>query len=169
MNLKNIQIRQMKEQLFREGEVNYVLTNDKLGEIKLHDFLEQESIHQFEKEIKAKFNQCLTSVHGSWLDGLGKGGLAVIFTGGGSSLPMVRKLAKKSITINDNTITMSPGIPIPHWVKDEYPELEQEFPQLAVAIGGSSRNVPILAPQTFSEFGGLDVEGWTIPPSYKGV
>ena len=49
------------------------------------------------------------------------------------------------------------------------PELTNEYPHLAGAIGGASRSVPILASQTFKKFGGLDVDGWTIETALKGT
>ena len=79
----------MKEQLFRDIKVGFVLTNDRTGEVSLQKFLDQPDVHSFEESIRGKFMHSLNDVHESWVSGLGSGGLAVVFTGGGAGLPMV--------------------------------------------------------------------------------
>lgn len=165
----SLRIRQMKEQLFREKRITFSLTNDRSGEITLSEFIEQPGVQEFEKSIHEKFAQCLGDAHKSWIDGLGGGGLAVVFTGGGATLPMVRSLGNKSPFAHGQQLHIQPSTPIPPWVQEKYPELSGEFSQLAVAIGGASRSIPILAPKTFQEFGGLEATGWVIPPARKGV
>lgn len=165
----SLEIRQLKEQLFREKSTTFSLTNDRSGEIRLSEFLEQAGVKELEKTIHEKFAQCLNGVHQSWIEGLGGGGLAVVFTGGGATLPMVRSLDTPTVFVHGKQLQISASTQIPRWVQDDFPELSGEFPQLAVAIGGASRSIPILAPMTFQEFGGLEAEGWTIPPAYKGA
>lgn len=165
----SLRIRQYKEQLFREKRVEFYLTNDSSGVVLLEEFLQQPNVREFEKAIHEKFLLCLSSVHNSWVESLGMGGLAVVLTGGGAGLPMVRSLSKNNVSTHGMQLQLLASTLIPKWVEDEYPELEDEFPQLAVAIGGSSRSLPVLAPQLFSEFRGLDVDSWEILPAYKGV
>lgn len=156
----SLRIRQDKEELFQKERVEFVLSNDKTGEIILSEFLGEPGVREFEKAIHEKFSQCINDVHESYISGLGSGGLAVVFTGGGAGLPMIKSIA--NVSIPEKIVRMQSSELIPPWVKDEYPELESEFPQLAVAIGGASRSLPALAPQTFEKFGGLDADGWTI-------
>jgi molecular chaperone HscA len=167
----SLRIRQLKEQLFCESKVNFSLTNDQLGQINLSEFIEQPAVKEFEKLIHEKFFKCLTSVHKSWVEGLGNGELAVVFTGGGATLPMIRSIEKKSPLVHDRQLQIRASVPVPLWVKNDYPELSNEFLQLAVAIGGASRSIPILAPKQFSEFKGLNESesNWSIPPVYKGI
>lgn len=163
-----LRIRQIKEQLFRDEKVNFTLSNDKAGEITLSDFLDQPGVREFEKSIHGKFFECLNNIDDSWISHLGVGGLAVVFTGGGAGLPIVQSLAASSVIVHGQSLMMRPSTLIPPWVKDDYPELESEFSQLAVAIGGASRDLPILAAQTFGQFGGIEADGWTIKPALKG-
>ena len=164
----SLRIRHLKERLFVENRVEYYLTNDRSGEIILEEFLDQPGVKEFEKQISEKFSQCLSDVHESWIDNLGHGGLAVVFSGGGASLPMVRNLERNNVFVHNRRLQVQASTPVPGWVDEEAPELVDEFPQLAVAIGGSSRSLPILAPLTFEEFGGLEADRWTIPHVYKG-
>lgn len=163
-----LRIRQIKEQLFRDEKVNFILSNDKTGEITLSDFLDQPGVREFEKSIHGKFFECLNNVDDSWISHLGTGGLAVVFTGGGAGLPIVQSLAANSVNVHNQSLMMRPSTLIPPWVKDDYPELESEFSQLAVAIGGASSNLPILATQIFGQFSGIEADSWTIKPALKG-
>ena len=45
------------------------------------------------------------------------------------------------------------GAPRPRYITDEYPQLSVEYPRLAVALGGSSGNLPELASPKFTEIG----------------
>ena len=164
----SLNIRNLKEELFREGVVGYSLTNDATGEVHLDGFLEQRGVKELENAIHEKFRQVLNNVHPSWIDGLGHGLVPVVFTGGGAQLPMVRSLDGKQEIIHNKSLEIKSAVPIPRWVNEEYEELINEYLHLAVAIGGASRNLPTLAPQTFEEFGGLEAHGWTIKPAYKG-
>jgi hypothetical protein len=165
----SLKIRQLKEQLFRDKTVTFSLTNDRSGVITLDEFLDQPGVKEFEKEIHHKFSQCLHDVDGSYISGLGGNGLVVVYTGGGAGLPMVRSLDNNDVFVHGRRLQMMPSTRLPVWVENDYPELAEEFPQLAVSIGGASRSLPILAPTTFQEFGGLQADGWTIPPAYKGM
>jgi molecular chaperone HscA len=165
----SLRIRQLKEQLFREKRTEFYLTNDRSGVITLNEFLIQPGVKELEKAIHEKFAECLKGVHESWISGLGGHGLAIVFTGGGASLPMVRSLGRGDTFAYGKRIQLMPSTLTPRWVEEDDPDLAEEFPQLAVAIGGSSRSLPVLAPKTFQEFGGLEAEGWTIPPASKGV
>ncbi|MBK1694046.1 hypothetical protein CKO09_04755 [Chromatium weissei] len=84
---------------------------------------------------------------------------------------MIRSIEKKNLFVHDRQIQITASIPIPLWIKNDYPELSNEYLQLAVAIGGASRSIPILAQEQFLEFKGLneDESNWTIKPVYKGT
>lgn len=167
----SLKIRQLKEQLFQESKVNVTLTNDQLVQVNLGEFVEQPAVKEFEKSIHEKFFECLAGVHKSWIELFGNGDLAVVFTGGGATLPMIRSIENTNPFVHKKELKIKASTPIPPWVKNDYPELSSEFLQLAVAIGGASRSIPILAPEQFSEFKGLNESesSWTIPPIYKGI
>ncbi len=165
----SLRIRPLKEALFQSGEVGYTLENDATGVVRLEEFLSFPGVVELEKAIHAKFMEALEGVDPSWIEELGNGVLPIVFTGGGANLPMVRSLADRQIYVHGQMLQCRGATPTPAWIKEEYPELEDEYLHLAVAIGGASRDIPLLAPTTFQEFGGLHACGRKIEPALKGA
>jgi hypothetical protein len=79
-----------------------------------------------------------------------------LITGGGADLPFVRSLDGKQMT-RGRPLSIRLGKPRPLYIETDYPELSDEYPRLAVALGGSSGNLPELAPQQFAELGASQV------------
>jgi hypothetical protein len=44
---------------------------------------------------------------------------------------------------------------VPRWIADDYPDYVEEYPQLAVAIGGSAPVLPKQGSEEFNFGGGL--------------
>ncbi|GGY18872.1 hypothetical protein GCM10008098_08740 [Rhodanobacter panaciterrae] len=165
----SLQQRGLKERLFRESRVTYTLADDTNGIVELPEFLESEKVKQLSGDLRAGFEKSLGGIHPSWLKEGAQGELVVIVTGGSSSLPMILELASLQVTALSIPLKCQAAPTIPKWV-DQYDELRSQFPQLAVAIGGASRELPRLAPSTFSEFSGLSDQGaWVIEPAMKGA
>jgi hypothetical protein len=161
--------RGLKERLFREERVTYTLADDTSGTIELSEFLGSDKIKQFARDLREGFEKSLASIHPSWIREGTRGELAVIVTGGSSHLSMISDLANLQITVLPVALSCRRVPPIPKWV-DKYEELKPQFAQLAVAIGGASRELPKLAPTTFDEFSGLSDQGrWVVEPVMKGV
>ena len=163
----SLRIRQYKEDLFNTGEIVFQLENDSTGTLSIDEFCTHESLAKFEQQVHAKFEQALSQIDPTWLTVAG-GVLPVVFTGGGANLPMLQSLADRQIVIHGHPLDIRRAAAIPSWIAAEYPSLEPEYPQLAVAIGGAHPELPEIGPTTSSEFGGLEADGWTIPPAYKG-
>lgn len=163
----SLRIRQYKEDLFNTGQIVFQLENDSTGTFTIDEFCGHESLAQFEKQVHAKFEQALSQIDPTWLT-VAHGVLPIIFTGGGANLPMVQSLANRQIMIHGRPIDIRRAAAIPSWITAEYPSLEPEYAHLAVAIGGVHPELPEIGPTSSSEFGGLEVDGWTIQPAYKG-
>jgi hypothetical protein len=163
-------IRIDKEDLFNNGEKLFKLENDSEIQVTKQKFIESSGMLELQKAIHAKFIEVLENVKTSYIKELAKGVLTIIFTGGGSKLPIIRSLVNQQLSINGIVLNCIGSTPTPPWVNEEYPELENEYPPLAVAIGGCSRELPQVAPDSFDDFGGDDgTKGpWDIPPSFKG-
>jgi len=169
----NRDIRIYKEMLFINGEVKYEISGRK-GTIKCDKFLKYSKINNFEKMIHEKFDEVIKRTELSWIDDMAKGILNIFFTGGGASLPMIKSLGDdREIIIDGSRIRCISAEQIPLWIKNdtEFEHLEEEYPQLAVAIGGSSRHIPAVIEGIWKDFGGLDVPGgWKPPtPAMKGT
>jgi molecular chaperone HscA len=164
-----LQQRSLKEQLFRERMVEYTLVDDSRGVVDLADFLASPRVELFAQELRAGFETSLAGIHPSWLKEGAQGNLVVIITGGSCELPMIRSLASSQFTRLPMALKCQATPTLPKWL-DDYNELKPQFPQLAVAIGGASRDLPRLAPEMYAEFAGLSGgDTWHIEPVLKGV
>lgn len=144
-------IRGLKERLFDDGAVTYVLADSTMGTISLEEFMKSRPVQQFQQLIERGFADALERMDDSWLDWISKAGLKVVLTGGGAKLPMVRDLASGVIQIRGRTIVREFIDPVPAWIRDEADAIEPVFNQLAVAIGGAEPQLPeaVTGPEVF--------------------
>ena len=151
----NIHIRRYKETLFRDGVLNYLLVDDTPGIVNLPEFLESPEVARFSKGLKDAIQKTFDNVHESWIRKMFETqGVLVVLTGGGARLPMVQELAKGWIDTRGIKIICHAAPIVPTWIADDYAEFTTEFPQLAVAMGGASSELPEMGPDKI-EFGGL--------------
>lgn len=130
------QVRSLKEDLFRDGYCTVNLVNGARVRIDRDEFLRQDSVNRFKMRLEEKFEDVLKAMNKGLAQHFGQGGLSVVLTGGGATLPMVRELAVGAFSVHST-----------HIRKDEVPlvpedfeydaELATVYPQLAVAIGGT--------------------------------
>ena len=155
MNMADLgrRIRGLKEALFKAGRLEYALADGTVGQVSLDEFLADERVGRFGSAVEAGFIKALQALDESWLRWLSAQGvrLRVVLTGGSSELPMMKALAKGSITVNGFEIQREEVSPRPQWVEDSSEELQAVYPQLAVAIGGSAEHMPqtLTAPPAF--------------------
>lgn len=149
-------IRGLKERLFADTSVQYVLSDGTLGKIELSEFMASRPVSEFSERVEQGFRDVLEGLHDTWLSYLTKTDLTVILTGGGASLPMMRALAEGWVEVRGKRIARKVVNPLPSWILDESPELEPVYPQLAVAIGGAAHELPetVDAPESFAGGGG---------------
>lgn len=149
-------IRGLKERLFADTRVQYVLSDGTLGKIELGDFMASRPVREFSERVEQGFRDVLEGLHDTWLSYLTKTDLTVILTGGGASLPMMRALAEGWVEVRGKRIARKIVDPLPSWILDESPELEPVYPQLAVAIGGAAHELPetVDGPEAFAGGGG---------------
>lgn len=153
----SLRIRQLKEELFNSGRLEYFLANDSSGTIVLNDFLLSEGISKLERQIHEKFQACLDKADKTYIRGCGKEGrgLVAILTGGGCDLPMVKSL--KDVRYDGLEVQVSTSVP--KWIQDNYVDLIAEYPKLAVSIGGSSPQLPKVGEKQFKVFGAAGERG----------
>jgi len=151
-----LRIRRYKETLFRLEKLEYTLSDDSRGLISLDEFLGLEEIKRFVTSLEDAFQRVLDRVSLSWIKGvIAPKGLTVILTGGGARLPMIQNLAENIISTRGLGILRSKGLALPTWITEDYPEFGDEYPQLAVAMGGASPRLPAMM-KPVMEFGGLE-------------
>ena len=159
-------IRSLKEALFSNGRLQYVLVDGTSGEITLDEFLSTDGVKRFSATLEAEFKKSLEAVDESWLRWLSMSGvyLNVVLTGGSSKLPMMRSLAQGVIEVKGYRILRRPVDAMPSWIDDMPKEFEVAYPQLAVAIGGAADDIPdtVMAPAVFAGGARPAVQTWAV-------
>ncbi len=133
-------IRDYKETLFNEGSVFVSLRTGDDVEVSVDQFRELKQVKEFSDVLRNTMKEILESIDQSWIEWAVSSplrNLTVVLTGGGASLPMVEELAIGSIPVQGKNVQLEQASRFPGWLKAKYPELENEFPRLAVSIGGA--------------------------------
>jgi hypothetical protein len=151
-------IRGLKETLFLTKRLEYTLSDHTVGNLTLNEFLDDLNVQRFSATVQAGFLKALESIDENYLKWLSLDGirLNVVLTGGSSTLPMMEELAKGVINVRGYKILRQRVDPQPKWMDNMPEELRNVYPQLAVAIGGASDDLPetYSAPPVFGGGGG---------------
>jgi molecular chaperone HscA len=137
-------IRVLKELLFSTGKAEYVLADSSIGTVFEKDFVNFPNVKQFAKRLEDGFREALEAVDESYLDYLAIEGvtLQVILTGGSAKLPMIKALGEGYVNVKGRMIKRVRVDAAPEWMENESEEMIEFYPQLAVAIGGASDELP---------------------------
>ena len=143
----NLRIREYKETLFNESSVFVVLEN--LSQpfevtVELEEFCELAAVKQFGQSLKDAVVDILESVNESWVGWIKaqpNRHLALMLTGGGANLPMVKDLANRSITVHGDEISVAPALQIPRWLSEGHQNVATDYARVAVSLGGARRRV----------------------------
>ncbi|MBE7483607.1 MAG: hypothetical protein HS104_26965 [Polyangiaceae bacterium] len=128
-----------KEALLRDGFLRYTLPNDREGTITEEEFLQHRAITTFGEQLAAKFAETLASGTSAQILQKVESELLVVLTGGGSSLPMVRRLAEGEITVHGVRLHRRRFEASPRGASAR---LGEAYPALAVAVGGAAPDLP---------------------------
>jgi molecular chaperone HscA len=130
---------QIKEDLFRKGHFIDELPNGETVRATLDEFLARPPLQHFAQELWERFSETLSEAI-EFTRNLAPppASIEVIFTGGGSQLPMVRELIARA-----KRLDLYPVAPIdaaPQWSMQA--SWSPAFAQLAVAVGGAMPVMP---------------------------
>ena len=133
----NLQKRRLKETLFKTGTVAVELVNDEVVTISEDEFLKLDGIKKFEQSIVDTIQKFLDETHDSWAKAV-KNHITLVLTGGGCDLPMIRNLENRTWTLGGKRVSCRVAARVPgfegyHLEK----EFVEEYPRLAVAMGGA--------------------------------
>jgi len=142
-----LDLRDYKERLFREGEIVVSLLNGKMVNVSLDEFLNLEQVIAFGESLKSCRDDIMHRIAPSFIDSAPFGQLAVALTGGGATLPMVQDLAEGRMSAGDSEIKLARTKNFPKWLKRDFPDMEDDYPRIAVALGGARKQ--------FIEFSGV--------------
>ena len=131
-------VRQWKERLLTGGEITVKFVSDHTVRLSKAEFLELKGVRTFAEEIRNRIQALLDEVHESWADTVEHRGITLVLAGGGCDLPMVRALGTETWKIGGRRIRGRLAKSVPDLVADELgADFAQEYPQLAVAMGGA--------------------------------
>ncbi|MDB4806908.1 hypothetical protein OAG89_02880 [Pseudomonadales bacterium] len=136
-----LDLRDYKERLFLDGEVSVTLFNDQRVTITLDEFLGLDQVVKFGDSLKVCRDRILNRVDPSFIQGAPHGALGLALTGGGALLPMVKALAEGTAQVNDKELKLVQTKEFPQWLQDDYPDLEADYPRIAVSLGGARKRV----------------------------
>jgi molecular chaperone HscA len=142
-----LRIRDYKETLFNDGSVIVTLSNDGTEDdviIELDEFCALGAVEQFSRSLREAMRQALEDVNPTWINWIKSNPqryLTVALTGGGAKLPMARELASGSITVRGEPIRVEPALSFPSWLEEQYIDLEEDYPRIAVSLGGARKTL----------------------------
>jgi molecular chaperone HscA len=137
-------IRFHKESLFSPAaEASITLYTGEAVDVSLDEFLEQPAVRLFEDSLRTTLIEILESAHPDWINWVRANpsrNLTIVLTGGGATLPMAKKLAEGTVTAHGVTIPVAAAKAFPDWLREDYPDLEDHYPRVAVSLGGARKN-----------------------------
>ena len=137
-------IRFHKEALFSPAaEASLTLYTGDAVDISLDEFLVEPAVRLFENSLRTTLTQILESAHPDWINWVRANpsrNLTIVLTGGGATLPMAKKLAEGTVTAHGVTIPVAAAKSFPEWLREDYPDLEDHYPRVAVSLGGARKN-----------------------------
>lgn len=136
-----LDLRDYKERLFQEKEISVTLLNGKIVDVSLEQFLNLEQVMAFGESLKSCRNNIMHRIAPSFINSAPFGQLAVALTGGGATLPMVQGLAEGCMSVGDKEIKLTPTKKFPEWLNRDFPEMEDDYPRIAVALGGARKQL----------------------------
>jgi len=151
-------IRHHKEELFTTGSVVVVLYTNDTVEISLADFMALDAVGAFELSLRTTLEAILNDADREWIEWIRINParfLTIVLTGGGATLPMVKKLAEGTVTAHGITVRVAAAKSFPNWLQEDYPDLEEAYPRIAVSLGGARKNIirPMSSPLTTTASG----------------
>lgn len=150
-------IRDIKQQLFTNDQTNIELRPNVSGVLDLDTVLKDSEYDRLGKELCLARDTLLESAFGHHLASLNDLGIKmrrqgrsypihVLLTGGSSVLPIIQRLADGELTISGVRFGFNEVTGLPAWIenlpREEADLVAKSYPQCAVAIGGSARELP---------------------------
>lgn len=160
---KRRSLRSLKHSLLRNGsEIVPLVTNEEIS-VTAKEFLNYPQLNTLSIAIEAKLTNFLGQVEIAYASRTD--GAIMLLTGGGASLPFIQSLATKTWSVAGKQIVFKQPRQLPILVQRLNADFQREYPQLAVAVGGT---LPLIneKPTLLAFQGGVDHHGVVFPPSW---
>lgn len=135
-----MQLRALKEELFQNGSCIVTLINGNRERMEIEEFLHHAPVKRFSQQLEKKFTDVVQAMKRGVVEHFGEGGLSVVLTGGGATLPMVKELVSGGFSMHGTHIKKDEVPLVPEDFEHDI-ELARVYPQLAVAIGGTMPHI----------------------------
>ncbi|CAN7594114.1 hypothetical protein LJR016_004415 [Devosia sp. LjRoot16] len=126
-----------KEQLFNSRSVIIQLPTDEAVTITLDEFLAYGPVVSFTTAIVSMVGEAASVVQGGEDTRIN-----LVATGGGASLPVIKQLVENGVDADGRHISFQLSDAIAEGVRETNPDLVTQYPQIAVALGGSLPTLP---------------------------
>ncbi len=128
-------LRRYKETLFETGILEVKLANEQVVTVSLEEFLKSSGVVNFATAIENELSKFLRKVHESFEPIVDHP--IMLLSGGGANLPFIKELLNKRWTISGRVVKFQSAKAIPDVLLEYDSAFQQEYPQLAVAMGGA--------------------------------
>jgi molecular chaperone HscA len=133
--LRRSSLRREKERLFETGSLSVTLATGQPVTISLDEFLSSGDVVGFAKAIEETLERFLQRVDKSFEAAAERP--TMLLSGGGASLPFIKELLNRKWKIGEREVKFRPGDTLPAEIAEYDAAFQQEYPQLAVAMGGA--------------------------------
>jgi hypothetical protein len=143
-------LRDFKLVLFRNKKVDVQLTQNATGTVELDSLLSHQDMLRHGDDLKTMRDDIVRAVfEGSNLEEVYRHApleIHVLLTGGNAALPIVEHLSTGILAFEDGKVVFKKIDSLPQWVnrlsREDAELIANNFPQCAVAIGGSASELP---------------------------
>jgi hypothetical protein len=133
--LRRAGLRRYKEALFNSGSLEVKLATHQDVKVSRDEFLQSEAVVRFANDIEKTLAAFLGKVDRSFEAAAERP--TMLLSGGGASLPFVKDLLKVKWKIAGREVQFRPGSAVPTSISRYNAAFQEEYPQLAVAMGGA--------------------------------
>lgn len=159
-----VTIRGLKESLFGDGKVTYTLADSQVGTVMLDEFLADEGVGRFKKQLFDYADEILGKLSEQEIRKFSVTGIRVVLTGGGAKIPFLRDIGSRETRPRGISIRWRLAELIPEDVKGR--PIEPDYLQLAVAQGGAQPNLAITR-RSISRVGTMVTQNVQLTTVYK--
>jgi len=135
------EVQNLKHLLFATSTCQITFLDDQSITVALEEFEQRDSVRHFvkvfsnavEKLLRAGGPANLSAKHNR---------VRCVLTGGGSTIPFIRKLFEEPMQVDGSKIVFDIVDATPAWIEVADEALRRTYPQMAVAMGGSDPSLP---------------------------
>lgn len=135
------EVQNLKHLLFATGTCHTTFLDEQNITVALEEFEHRDSVQCFVKMFSNAVEKLLRAGGSANLSAR-RNKVRCVLTGGGSSIPFIRKLFEEPMQVDGSTILFDIVDATPAWIEAGDEALRRTYPQMAVAMGGCDPSLP---------------------------